>query len=253
MSEDDAARGADAPQERDPWAPPAEDAVPPPSLEKRGAWPPPGPVSVQPPGDPFAPPPGAGQGEPVPPPPVSPDGPGQAPYGYPGHAYAGSPGYPGYDGYQAPPGYEGHGHPGHPGPHGPGPQGWPGYPGHAGYPVQGPPGYGWPAMPMAPANGMGVAALVLGIVAAVGFCLWPLAIVLGILAVIFGSIGRRKARRGEATNGGQALAGIICGAAGIVLGVAMVVFLLVVPDEDDDTGSSDDPGFSATLVVNAPR
>ena len=40
---------------------------------------------------------------------------------------------------------------------------------------------------------------------------WPLAIVVGILAVIFGAIGRRKRRRGEATNGGQALAGIIWG------------------------------------------
>ncbi|MEU7582886.1 DUF4190 domain-containing protein [Streptomyces sp. NPDC041068] len=166
-------------------------------------------------GNPFAAP-----GEPVPPPPLSPEGPGQMPYGYQGR-----PGYPGYPGY-------------------------PSHPGYAGYQGHGAPGYGWPAMPMAPANGMGVAGLVLGIIAAAGFCLWPLAIVLGILGVVFGAVGRGKARRGEATNGGQALAGIICGAVGIALGVGVLVLLLVVPDEETDVGTSrGDPGFSATVVV----
>ncbi|QES46263.1 hypothetical protein DEJ49_26885 [Streptomyces venezuelae] len=153
----------------------------------------------------------------MPPPPVSPDGPGQMPYGY---------GYPG-----------------------PGQQGFQGQQGYAGYP-----GYGWAAMPMAPANGMGVTALVLGIIAAAGFCLWPLAIVLGILAVVFGAVGRGKARRGEATNAGQALAGIICGAVGIVLGVALLVILVVVPDDDSDDGSTrdDEPGYSAAATSAAP-
>ncbi|KUN17524.1 hypothetical protein AQJ23_41100 [Streptomyces antibioticus] len=128
---------------------------------------------------------------------MAPDGPGQVPYGYPGGGY----GYPGQ-----PQGY-------------PGPaQGYPGQP--QGY-------YGWPGMQPLPANGMGTAGLVLGILSAIVFCLWPLAIVLGILGVIFGSIGRGKASKGMATNAGQALAGIICGAAGIVLGVGMLVLLLV--------------------------
>ncbi|WP_125515407.1 DUF4190 domain-containing protein [Streptomyces sp. WAC 01529] len=109
-------------------------------------------------------------------------------------------------------------------------QGYPAYPGLPGYQIEAS-GYGWPAMPAPPANGMGVAGLVLGIIAAAGFCLWPLAIVLGVLAVIFGAVGRGKARRGEATNGGQALAGIICGAAGIVLGVALLAVLIVLPDD----------------------
>lgn len=45
--------------------------------------------------------------------------------------------------------------------------------------------------------------------------------------MIFGAIGRAKAKRGEATNPGQALAGIICGAAGIVLGIGFVILLIV--------------------------
>jgi len=136
--------------------------------------------------------PGGGTGEPVPPPPISPEGPGQAAYGY-GYGYPGQPYYPAS----------------------PSPGGGP--------------GYGWPGMPMGPSNGMGTTGLVLGIVSAVGFCLWPVAIIVGILAVIFGGIGRGKARRGEATNGGQALAGIICGAAGIALGLAMFVLVIIAP------------------------
>ncbi|MER7718148.1 DUF4190 domain-containing protein [Streptomyces flaveolus] len=138
---------------------------------------------------PFAAPPYAGQDPAVPPPPIAPDGPGQVPYGYPG----------------------GHGYPGQGGYAGPQPQGY----------------YGWPGMAPMPSNGMGTAGLVLGIVSAVIFCLWPLAIVLGVLGVVFGALGRGKARGGEATNPGQALAGIICGAAGIVLGIgfgALVIF-----------------------------
>ncbi|WP_447040279.1 DUF4190 domain-containing protein [Streptomyces sp. DSM 118878] len=241
--------GAGAPGERDPWAPPPEDAVPPP---KQGPWAPPVPAGpVPPPGaaNPFAAP-----GEPVPPPPVSPEGPGQTPmpmpmpYGYGGFAgHPGQQGPPAFPGQQGPPGgggYPGYGHPGY---------GHPGY----GYPGQGmpggPPGYGWPAMPMAPSNGIGVAALVLGIISAVGFCLWPLAIVLGILAMIFGVVGRGKAKRGEATNGGQALAGIICGAAGIVLGSALLVFLIVgsAGEWDDDAGAPGGPPHTAPLSANA--
>ncbi|MGW0189086.1 DUF4190 domain-containing protein [Streptomyces sp. NPDC003362] len=103
-----------------------------------------------------------------------------------------------------------------------------GYPVGYGYPPAAGGGYyGWPGMAPMPSNGMGTAGLVLGILGAIVFCLWPLAIVLGVLGVIFGAIGRRKASRGEATNGGQALAGIICGVAGIVLGITMGVLVLV--------------------------
>ncbi|MCH0565365.1 DUF4190 domain-containing protein [Streptomyces sp. MUM 136J] len=167
---------------------------------------PPGPAGPGAPGGPFAPPPGVGgafappgpQGEPVPPPPIAPDGPGRMPYGHPGAGY-GQPPLAGYG----------------PGAHAPGTPGVP-----AGY-------YGWPGVPVMPSNGMGTAGLVLGILSTVIFCLWPLAIILGILGVIFGAIGRRRADRGQATNAGQALAGIICGAVGIVLGIGLLVLTLV--------------------------
>ncbi|MFJ4619300.1 DUF4190 domain-containing protein [Streptomyces sp. NPDC088812] len=205
--------------------------------EPQPSGPPPNPFAVPqdaqaaavvppPPPNPFAVP----QDGAVPPPPIAPDGPGQVPYGYPGHlghpgpaAYGGAPG-----GYGGSPG----GHAGSPAGYGGGPAaGYGGVP--AGYGVPGGHGgvpgyYGWSAMrPME--NGMGVAAMVLGIVAAGGFCMWPAAIVMGVLAVVFGAIGRGKANRGQASNGGQALAGIICGAAGVVLGIGMLVLLFVAP------------------------
>ncbi len=199
------------------------------------------PPVVQAPGNPFAPPGGAHHAAGGPPP------------GVPSNPYA-SPVDPHFHSHS-------HAHP-VPGssvppppiaPDGPGrlPYGYghPGYPGYGG--AGGGPGYGWPVMPMAPSNGLGTAGLVLGIIAAVGFCLWPVALACGILAVIFGAIGRGKARRGEATNPGQALAGIICGAVGIALAIAFVVVFLIVPEDfgSDDSGTGDD-GFSTSLIVN---
>jgi uncharacterized membrane protein len=53
----------------------------------------------------------------------------------------------------------------------------------------------------------------------------PVGVVLGILALIFGIIGVRRARRGEATNRGQALAGAITGGIGLVISIVIVTIL----------------------------
>ena len=67
--------------------------------------------------------------------------------------------------------------------------------------------FGAPSAPtsMVPRNGMGTAALVLGILSFL--CGW----ILGLLAIIFGAIGIARANRGEATNKGMAVAGLILG------------------------------------------
>ncbi|GAB2759390.1 DUF4190 domain-containing protein [Streptomyces bullii] len=177
-----------------PASPPAPSDAPSPSRPWAGPFSPPAPTAPgSGPANPFAapaPPAPHPQDAPVPPPPIAPDGPGQVPYGYPG----------------------GYGHPAV------------GGPGQGGTPSQG--YYGWPGVTPLPSNGLGTAGLVLGIIAAAGFCLWPLAIVLGVLALIFGIIGRQKATRGEATNPGQSLAGIICGAVGLALGIGMGVLVI---------------------------
>ena len=86
------------------------------------------------------------------------------------------------------------------------------------------PGYGAEyGTPVAAArNGFGIAALVLGILAIPGAFTILGGVLLGLLAVIFGAIGRSRAKRGQATNGGIALAGLITGAVGFVLAIAFV-------------------------------
>ncbi|MER5531044.1 DUF4190 domain-containing protein [Streptomyces sp. NPDC002677] len=173
-----------------PGAPPAPSAYPPPNAyapPAPSAYAPPAPSAYAPPAPPYP------QSAAVPPPPMAPEGPGQVPYGYPG-APAPGPGY-GYPGQPFPP-----------------------YPGGYG---------GWPGMQPMPNNGLGTASLVTGIISVVGFCAWPAALVMGVLAIVFGSIGRARVGRGEATNGGQALAGIICGSAGLVLAAGFIVLLVV--------------------------
>ncbi|MGH9128394.1 MAG: DUF4190 domain-containing protein [Acidimicrobiales bacterium] len=71
-------------------------------------------------------------------------------------------------------------------------------------------------------NGLGVAALVLGIISIPGILTVFVGIILGILALIFGGIGIGRARRGEATNRGQALAGMITGAIGLVVSIVIL-------------------------------
>ncbi|MFJ2019263.1 DUF4190 domain-containing protein [Streptomyces nodosus] len=113
------------------------------------------------------------------------------------------------------------------------------------------PHYAWPGAAVAPSDGMGTASLVLGIISVVGFCLCGASIVPGALAVIFGILGLRKARRGEATNGGVALAGIICGAVGMVLAVVVVVAMIFLPDDSEEDSGTTGDSYSTSLV--APR
>jgi hypothetical protein len=96
------------------------------------------------------------------------------------------------------------------------------YPGS--YPAPPPQPYaGYAPPPAAPKNGLGIASLVIAIVALV-FIVGG--IVLGVVAVILGFLGWGRARRGEANNGGVAVAGIVLGFLSII--EAVVVIGLVV-------------------------
>jgi hypothetical protein len=98
----------------------------------------------------------------------------------------------------------------------------PGYP-----PPQQTPGYGAPQMPppyaapaAQPKNGLGVAGMVTGIIGIVLFWCGLVGIILAILAVIFGGIGVARANKGEATNKGMAVTGVVLGS--ITLALAIV-------------------------------
>jgi len=124
-----------------------------------------------------------------------PAGPPQYPYAYP----------PGPPGSPLPPGTP------------PGP-----YPGA--YPPP-PMPYGdyYPGAPVAPPrNGLGVAALVLAIVALVASCSVVGGLILGLAAVILGVLARGRVKRGEANNGGIALTGIVLGTLAALISLAFI-------------------------------
>lgn len=127
----------------------------------------------------------------------------------PGHAQAPSPS-PGAPtpGYQA--AYQPYAYP--PGPY---PGSYPPPPMPYGDYVGGPP----PAR-----NGLGIAALIVGIIGLVGSISIVGGVVLGIAAVVLGLLGRARVKRGEATNGGVALAGIVLGVLAIIAGLLAIAF-----------------------------
>jgi len=85
-----------------------------------------------------------------------------------------------------------------------------------------PPGYGAPAAGGGRRNGFGVAALVLGILALLSCWTVIGGILLGLLAIVFGVLGRGRAKRGEADNGGLAVAGAVLGLLGLLASVALI-------------------------------
>ena len=93
------------------------------------------------------------------------------------------------------------------------PEAYPTYTGGQGYEYG---GYGAP--PVRRRNGMGVAALVLGIV---GFVLGPCSI----LAIVFGRIGLNRVARGEATNRGVAQAGFVLGIVTLLLWILGLILV----------------------------
>ncbi|WP_171170367.1 DUF4190 domain-containing protein [Streptomyces sp. I05A-00742] len=213
------------PRDRDPWAPPPRDVRPGPGgvplgkaagEESRNA-----PWEAGSSGRPPVPPVPPVRDGGVPPVPLAPTGPGTpsayqrpGPYG----PQAGSPYAPPHPAYgRIPYGPDAYGRPGPP------------------Y------GQGWAAVPAAvPDNGFGTAALVLGIVSLVLSVTMIFGVVLGVLAVIFGAVGRAKAVRGEASNRGQALAGLILGSLALVASVLVLVLVINSADSESEDERYDD-------------
>lgn len=86
-----------------------------------------------------------------------------------------------------------------------------------------PSGQAWGSAPDGPGqagpkrNGLGVAALIVGIIALIGSFTVVGGVVLGIAAIVLGVLGRGRVKKGEADNGGMAIAGIVLGAIALVL------------------------------------
>ncbi len=70
-----------------------------------------------------------------------------------------------------------------------------------------------------PINGMAITSLVLGILSLVLFCLWPIAILLGLMGLIFGIAGNKD------NSKSIAIAGIVCSAVGLLIAVGFLVLV----------------------------
>lgn len=97
-----------------------------------------------------------------------------------------------------------------------------------------PPQYAPPAPPAPARNGLGIAALILGLVGTPFFLTGltaPVAIVLGLIAVPLALVGLGRVRRREATNRGTSIAGLVLGTACVALGVLSIVVTVQAIDE----------------------
>jgi len=77
------------------------------------------------------------------------------------------------------------------------------------------------AEPSSAADALGIASLIVGILAMPTVCLWCIAIPAGILALIFGAIGLKGRNRA------LAISGMICGGIAILFALAILIGILV--------------------------
>lgn len=80
-----------------------------------------------------------------------------------------------------------------------------------------------PPTARAPANGLGIGALVTAIIGLLLFWTVLGGLVLGLVAVILGFVARGRYKRGEADNGGVATTGIVLGFISMALSVVFTV------------------------------
>ena len=105
-----------------------------------------------------------------------------------------------------------------------------------------------PVAQQAPRNGLGIAALIMGIIVVIAgvvpsyFCI--AGILLGTTGLVLGLIGYGRVERGEATNGTMALWGIITSAVAVV--ISIVAAAILVGGNLADELTADDPAETFT-------
>ncbi|MGK4579508.1 DUF4190 domain-containing protein [Kitasatospora sp. HPMI-4] len=105
-------------------------------------------------------------------------------------------------------------------------------------------------------NGLGVAALVIGILGAflglIPFLFW-ISGVLGLLALILGLVGHSRARKGLATNKGMALAGTILGGIAMAMALAgLIITVVLVQKVQEEEKRRDSVLPAAPTASHAP-
>jgi Domain of unknown function (DUF4190) len=83
-------------------------------------------------------------------------------------------------------------------------------------------------------NGMAITGMVCGILGIVLFWIPYVGVILGILGLVFGFLGRSRAAQLGGVGQGMAVAGIVTGAIAVVAGVAWIIYILTKADEVED-------------------
>lgn len=104
--------------------------------------------------------------------------------------------------------------------------------GHAGYGMAGgsynqpPTSYGYEAAPPQQNNGVALAAMIVGILALLGLLFLLPGLILGVIALILGIVGVKKANSivGPGSRKGMAISGIVMGAIATILSALMLIF-----------------------------
>ena len=100
-----------------------------------------------------------------------------------------------------------------------------------------------------PSNGLGIAALVFGVLALL-FCWIPyvniVSMVLGIIGIVVGILALRKVKRGEATNRGMSLTGLALSAVALVLSLVITIAVTAFIGQNiGELSNCTDPSLSA--------
>lgn len=104
-------------------------------------------------------------------------------------------------------------------------------------------------------NGLGTAALVLGILSIFAIITVVGGVILGLIGVILGLVGRGRVKRGEADNGGVALAGIVTGLVGLLVSIILIVVgvIFFADDFTDLVDCLDEAGDNPAAVEQCER
>ncbi|MDJ1136530.1 hypothetical protein [Streptomyces iconiensis] len=125
------------------------------------------------------------------------------------------------------------------------------------YPQQPPyPAHGQGPAAQQPRNGLGITALILGLVGAlcglIPFLFW-LGGTLGLIGLILGLVGRSRAKKGLATNGKTALSGVLLSLLAFGLGIyGMVVVFTAVDDAVNEMDKELNGAAHPAAVLHLP-
>lgn len=116
--------------------------------------------------------------------------------------------------------------------------------GHAGYGMAGsnynaaPTSYGYESTPPQQNNGVAIAAMILGILSLLGLLFLFPGLILGVIALILGIVGVKKANSivGPGSRKGMAISGIVMGAIATILSALMLIFGFSVAKQLMDDG-----------------